>query len=255
MAQSKEAKLWTRYGRSRSLRDRTALFEHYWPWIKGFTAVRLNQNRQWSHIDDVLSFVSERVFGAIPRFDPSRKIKPRTYLIYHISGAIKDALRHCDHLHRRDRATMNRWEEFRAVLGHSMGHAPTTAEISEYSGITESSIMGIPGEIFHWESPQVSRTGESVSDCCRVPADMKSSHECIPMTSPDGTPNEEFRHVTRNLSTLARNAVWLYFFAGYNMKETGAALGRAESRISQILAQAKTLLRNTRSAADFLTDI
>ena len=70
----------------------------------------------------------------------------------------------------------------------------------------------------------------------------------------DESPNEFFYKVTSNLGNMACRVVGSYC-SGYTLREIGEQIGLCESRISQILTQAKRSIRSDFSQEELLVEL
>ena len=190
--------------------------------------------------------VSSGVFGlidAINNFDPGKGVKFETFCGKRIRGAIFDNIRQMDYAsrlaRRREAAVSELCESFRKTYGRM----PDEMELRER----------IEGDAEHVER---------VVKTARIPSHSSiNSDRSSP--DPDAPPiNEalaEFREhscfnscqlrdikefVLRGLTPAERTVIILYYYEGLTMKEIGLALGRSESRVSQLHALIVERLRS-----------
>ena len=232
---------------ARGLRDR--LLVNYSPLVK-YVAGRISA-RMIGPLDqeDVISWGVLGLLDAIDSYDPTRRTKFESYAISKIRWSILDELRKADPLPRRARLRAREVEHARAQLAQRLGHAPTEEEVASELGV------GIDEHRAFLERCSRAQVGslearldsdgnlggtlhELVAD--RSTADPESAAEMAEvrarLTQAIGALGEQERVVTT-----------FYFYEGLTLREIGRALNLTEGRISQILRQALTQLRQTLS--------
>ena len=228
-----DAHLWKAYHKTRSDQDRNVILEFHWPWIIGKVRLYLALKGMEYHADDVLGNVALRVLrSAIPNFDLKRNVRFRTYLYPHLTGAIADWMRSRDVL-RSVRQKIRAVSACRERLAHARGAMPTDADLAQSTGLSESKIIGIV-KADNQRCVALSDPGDELGilDC--------PSHKRV----------DSITYLCRGLKRGTRRVILLYYLHGLTMSEIGKKTGVSESRISQILTNARKFLRENRSPSE-----
>lgn len=119
-----------------SEKERDDMILEYLPLVK-FIAARLS-NKLPSHIelDDLENSGIIGLIDAIDKFDPTRKIKFKTYAEFRIKGAMLDELRSLDWVPRSTRQKATRLEKAYSDLEKQLGRPASDDEIVDHLGIT-----------------------------------------------------------------------------------------------------------------------
>ena len=178
---------------------------------------------------------------ALKSFDPSRGVKLSTHATRRISGAIIDAIRKRDAISRDTR----RKHKIITAANHAFRsdnlRDATDEELAEITGLRLSEVSrcrSLPWTC-HLMGPRSRLTGEDKRDIsCDDIVGGGPSYE-------DAIQSDEIRRIVRPLNRIQRAVVILYHVVGMTMKETAAAIGITESRVSQIHTLAMEILRGT----------
>jgi RNA polymerase sigma factor for flagellar operon FliA len=194
--------------------------------------------------------VSAGIIGLIEaynRFDPSKKVKFRTFAEFRIKGAMLDEIRKLDIIPRSVREKINDFEEKIRELNKKLGRMPKEEEIAEAMGMTLEeyhkfleSIKGINFvdiESFKQKMPDLDEddifafiSGDEKED----PYEKYALKEL----------QEKLEEALEYLSEKERLVLALYYHEGLTMKEIAKVFNYTESRISQIHSQAILKLRS-----------
>jgi RNA polymerase sigma factor for flagellar operon FliA len=194
--------------------------------------------------------VSAGIIGLIEaynRFDPSKKVKFRTFAEFRIKGAMLDEIRKLDIIPRSVREKINDFEEKIRELNKKLGRMPKEEEIAEAMGMTLEeyhkfleSIKGINFvdiENFKQKMPDLDEddifafiSGDEKED----PYEKYALKEL----------QEKLEEALEYLSEKERLVLALYYHEGLTMKEIAKVFNYTESRISQIHSQAILKLRS-----------
>lgn len=210
-------------------------------------------NRYASHVNPVLSkedLISAGVIGLIEaynRYDPSKKVKFRTFAEFRIRGAILDEIRKIDIIPRSVRDKISQFEEKIKKLYQKLGRMPKEEEIAEAMGMSLDQyykfLENIKGINFI-----------DIEDLKKKLPDL--DEEDIFNFIPDNSQNDPFETVALKelqeklekaldyLTQRERLVLALYYFEGLTMKEIAKVLNYTESRISQLHNQAILKLRS-----------
>jgi RNA polymerase sigma factor for flagellar operon FliA len=160
--------------------------------------------------NDLVSAIVLKAPGDIARFDPEKKVKPGTYLGNRARFNIIDYVRQID------------W-------------VPRSARSSGEEAKEQVSLDGMTSKYSHGPDGSFGASRAMVPLVLGVDAD---GFESIDAT-------DEIAFILQRLSGKERLALRFYFIHGKTMKQTGALLCLAESRVSQMISGALKYLRET----------
>jgi RNA polymerase sigma factor for flagellar operon FliA len=191
--------------------------------------------------------VSAGVIGLIEaykRYNPSKKVKFRTYAEIRIKGAILDEIRKFDIIPRSVRDKANELEETIRELYNKKGEMPETEEIAEALGISLDEyykllenlkgIQFVDLENFKQLNPDYDE--DALVNLIASNEDVERDYILKDLV-------ERLEKALEYLSEKERLVLALYYHEGLTMKEVANVLGYTESRISQIHNQAIMKLR------------
>lgn len=195
---------------------------------------------------DVEDLESEGMIGlldAVDRYDPERGSNFTTFAISMIRGSIYEWMRKTDWAPRSMRDAQKRLRAAESALGDSAADA----EIAAYLGITLARLAVVRSLATEWRVVALEDVlwTDEIDD-----PDPIDINDALYSTAP----GPEDRLLAADLrDTLAEAIGWLpvneravvlsYYYAEYTLQETGAALGRSESRAYQLKVQALGRLR------------
>lgn len=194
--------------------------------------------------------VSAGVIGLIEayhRYDPSKKVKFKTYAEFRIKGAMLDEIRKLDIIPRSVKSKINEFEEKLRKLYQELGRMPKDEEIAEFMELSLEeyykfleSIKGVTFidiESFKQKMPDLEEenffeliAGDKKED----PFERYALKEL----------QDKLAEALEHLSEKERLVLALYYYEGLTMKEIAKVLDYTESRISQIHNQAILKLRS-----------
>lgn len=180
---------------------------------------------------------------AVRSFDPTREIKFSTFARGRIQGALLDELRARDWASRSVRALARSYDAVSEELAASLGRTPTNAELTGKLGSD-------PGEVERLRA-DLHRAKVLSLDVIVTEDDSVAGLNFATMADGEGDPGEIMAN--RELHAYVRDAVSLlperlrrvvvgYFLEERPMLELAEELGVTESRISQIRAEALSLM-------------
>ena len=196
-------------------------------------------------IEDLVHAGVLGLMDALPKYDEARQVQFKTYAKFRIRGAILDSLRELDWSPRDLRRKARLIEATSARLSQELSRPATEQEIAAELGLPLETFQHLLGELqgldlgsFHIENSD----REQDDDLCEyLPGNPDESPYFLTMKS------EIHGFLVRaieELSTKEQQVLSLYYYEELTMKETGAALGVGESRVSQIHSLALLRLRN-----------
>lgn len=227
------------------LEERNKMVEEHLPLVK-YIAQRL-AGRLPSHVevDDLYNSGVIGLIDAVEKFDPSRKIKFKTYAEFRIKGSILDELRALDWVPRSTRQKAGRIEKAIADLEQQLGRAASDHEIVEHMGISYEEYHQILSE----------SKGISLISLDEVHGDDEDGERNLLdfLADPDQVEPSEVLNLDQVYQIVAesidhlpdkeRLVISLYYYEELTMKEIGAILEITESRVSQIHTKAILRLR------------
>lgn len=203
--------------------------------------VRETMARVPSHVnrDDLTSAGLTALVLAARAFDASRGVPFDRYAATRVRGAILDELRSIDWASRSVRRRARDLDETRSALASALGRPPTLGEVAQAAGLTPEEVTANDDDVVR--AQVLSLQGSATA----------TVEELVPHTEP--SPEDLVEHAERltylreaisELPERLRKVVEDYFFAERPMAEIAAELGVTDSRISQMRAEALTLLRD-----------
>ena len=203
--------------------------------------VRETMGRVPSHVsrDDLTSAGLTALVLAARAYDAERGVPFDRYAATRIRGALLDELRSVDWASRSVRRRARDLAETRSRLANVLGRTPTVAEVAQAAGMSPDEVVA--------NDDDVSRAQVlSLQGSATTPIE-----ELVPTRAP--SPEDLVEHAERltylreaieELPERLRIVVQDYFFAERPMADIAAELGVTDSRISQMRAEALTLLRD-----------
>ena len=197
--------------------------------------------------EDLVSVGVIGLIEAYHRYDPSKKVKFKTFAEFRIKGAMLDEIRKLDIIPRSVKSKINEFEEKLKNLYQELGRMPKDEEIAksmnlsleEYYKFLESikGVTFIDIESFKQKIPNLEEedifefiAGDKKED----PFEKYALKEL----------QERLEKALEYLSEKERLVLALYYYEGLTMKEIAKILNYTESRISQIHNQAILKLRS-----------
>jgi RNA polymerase sigma factor for flagellar operon FliA len=239
MAQSYQS--WAAEGLSDTERERLIL-EH-------LPQVRLIARRIQERLPENISLedlVSTGVIGlisAIDHFDPSHKVKLKTYAEYKIRGAILDSLRGLDWAPRQKRRQAKQIEAAIAVAEQRLQRTPTEEEISTELEISIDEYHEWLVEIRGLNIASLEYAGnDDGKDLLHYIAD---EGDRLPSTLLERSELERLLAETiEGIPPIERTVLSLYYREELTLREIAQVVNLHESRISQLKSQAILRLRS-----------
>ncbi|THJ02958.1 sigma-70 family RNA polymerase sigma factor [Nocardioides sp.] len=203
--------------------------------------VRETMSRVPTHVnrDDLTSAGLTALVLAARAFDPDRGVPFDRYAATRIRGALLDELRSVDWASRSVRRRARDLTETRNRLAGALGRTPTPAEVAHAAGLTRDEVAANDDDVSRAQVLSLHGSTTATID------------DLVPTRAP--SPEDMVEHAER--LTYLREAIELlperlrivvegYFFAERPMADIAAELGVTDSRISQMRAEALTLLKD-----------
>lgn len=224
-------------GEDRLVRDHLALVDQ---------AVNQLASRLPRHVpkDELMSAAMAGLAQAARSFDHTRETRFDAYASARIRGALLDELRSRDWASRSVRAKARRMLAVSDELTGDLGRAPTTAEVAAKLGVETGAVVALSGDVHRSVVLNYDSVIADSGSECLLPADDQS---------PDVVLLERERRsylidAVAALPVRLRHVVVGYFFQERPMQEIADELGVSPSRISQLRAEAVTMLRDGMTA-------
>ncbi len=186
------------------------------------------------------------LIDAIEKFDPSKKIKFKTYAEFRIRGAMLDELRSLDWVPRSIRKKATELEQTIERLERKLGRMPEDEEVAEEMGISISEYYKLLDKT----------RGVTFLDIDAIRRRMPDAtdEDLFDLIADDGESDPfeklnllEIKQIVvdciKNLPEKEKLVISLYYFEDLTMKEIGEIMGYTESRISQMHTKAVMSIR------------
>lgn len=230
-----------------SVEERNQMIVEHLPLVK-YIAARI-AGRLPSHVevDDLVNAGILGLIDAIDKYDPTRKIKFKTYAEFRIRGAIIDELRALDWVPRSTRQKASRLERAYAEVEQRLGRAASDVEVAEHLGIPVEDLTQMLCEARGVAIISVDELrGEGDESFERNLLEYLADPETV---QPDVRLNldQVYQIVADAIEVLPekeRLVISLYYYDELTMKEIGEIMDITESRVSQIHTKAVIRLRS-----------
>jgi len=229
-----------------NLKERENLIIEYAPLVK-LLANRMAMRIPPSvSVDDLASAGIMGLLDAIDRYDPSRKVKFKTYAEFRIRGAMLDELRSLDWVPRSTRKKIHQMEKAIIATEGRLNRPADDSEIAKEMGVdldTYYDILNTAKGIDLFSLDGYIKNGKDNSDSKRTFKNLIQA---------DGNPGEQVMtfevrqvivEVIKMLSKKEQMVISLYYYDELTLKEIGEVMELTESRISQIHTKAIIKLR------------
>ena len=193
-------------------------------------------------LEDLVSTGVLGLISAIDNFDPSHKVKLKTYAEYKIRGAILDSLRGLDWAPRQKRHKAKQIEAAIASAEQRLQRAPTEEEIAVQ--------LGIPLQEYHQWLVEI--RGLNIASLEYAGQDqgrdllhyIPDSEENLPSTLLEQSELERLvAESIDHIPEIERTVISLYYQEELTLREIAQVVKLHESRISQLKSQAILRLR------------
>jgi RNA polymerase sigma factor FliA len=203
--------------------------------------VREMLSRVPAHVnrDDLMSAGYAALVQAARGFDAERGVPFVRFAATRVRGALLDELRGLDWASRSVRQRARRADSARQQLTAELGRSPSLAEVAERLGCAVEDITAADDDVqraivFSLQGFATASADDMVTEPSAGPEEMLLRRERLGY----------LRHAIDALPERLRAVVRGYFFEERPMAVIAAELGVTESRVSQLRAEALTLLRD-----------
>lgn len=195
-------------------------------------------------LDDLVSAGVVGLIDAYNKFDAGKNVLFRTYAQVRVRGAILDSLRGLDWAPRELRRKARDMEDAKQRLMHRLGRSPQQSEVADALGMALAAYQTLLNTV---RSLEIGSLQEPRGD------DRLEEETVYLEANPEDDPlhrylrSERAAHLSAAVAELPKReqrVLQMYYVEEMTLKEIGVVLGLAESRISQIRAEAIRQLRN-----------
>jgi RNA polymerase sigma factor for flagellar operon FliA len=191
------------------------------------------------HRDDLTSAGLHALVTAARGWDPDRGIPFHRFATTRIRGAILDELRSLDWATRSVRTKARATDTTRQNLTTTLGRTPTNEELAQALGTTTTDLHQTDNDVqratvLSLQGFATASADDLVTEPTPGPEDMLLRREQIGY----------LHHAIASLPDRLQVVITEYFLNGRPMADIAADLGVTESRISQLRAEALSLLKD-----------
>ena len=224
--------------------DRERVLLEHMPLVRMVAYRILERLPQSVEFDDLVSAGVVGMIDAYNKFDTGKNVLFRTYAQVRIRGAILDSLRGLDWAPRELRRKARDMEEAKQRLMHRLGRRPLQSEVADELGMALAAYQKLLNTVRCLEigSLQEPRSDDSLEEevvYLEASPEDDPLHRCLR--------NERAAHLSAAVAELPKReqrVLQMYYVEEMTLKAIGIAMGLAESRISQIRAEAIQRLRS-----------
>lgn len=237
---------WRERGDSRS-RDRLVLA--YAPMVKYLASRKARELPAHCELDDLVSCGLVAVVEAVDRFDPAKGATFEQYAWTRVAGSIVDELRRQDRVSRSSRSLARSIDRTQERWLVQKGRPASEKELAAELKIEVSELRERTGELDRANLVSLNapagdeQTGEIGETIGAAPGPGDPDRALL-----NREKTSVFREAIQTLSEREREVLTLVYVGGMQGAEIGRRLGVTESRVSQILASARTKLRTELTA-------
>lgn len=237
MDETKRAKLWEDYKRSKDDKLREQIIVEYVPLVK-LVAGRLNMYLGYTvEYDDLVGYGVFGLIDAIDKFDFDKNIKFETYASLRIRGSILDQIRKMDWIPRSVRQKQKQLDAAITALEKEKGVNVNEQDIADKLGITIE-------EYRNWESLSNISNIASLDEFMEqgTEGSVKEFRNTTYIEPEESIDNDEVKKMIMDalqlLTEKEKKVVMLYYYEDLTLKEVAKVLEVSESRISQLHSKA-----------------
>lgn len=196
------------------------------------------------HRDDLASAGMYALVVAAQRYDGTRGIPFNRYATTRIRGAIMDELRGMDWASRSVRRRGRELDEVKSRLATSLGRTPNEAETAEALGLSTSELASHQQDVSRAMVTSLQVVQDTGSEGL-LPTGSRAPHEVVEHRERIAYLQDAVAKLPERLRVVVEG----YFFHERPMTELAEELGVSESRVSQMRAEALSLLGDALNSA------
>ncbi|GAB1693196.1 sigma-70 family RNA polymerase sigma factor [Krasilnikovia sp. M28-CT-15] len=222
-----------------SVREQEELVRQHMPLVGHLVRDMLSRIPNHVHRDDLTSAGLHALVKATRNWDPDRGIPFHRFATTRIRGAILDELRSLDWATRSVRTKARATDTTRQRLTTALGRTPTNEELAQALGTTTGELHQTDSDVqratvLSLQNFTSSSADDLVTEPTPGPEDMLIRREQIGY----------LHHAIAALPDRLQTVITEYFLNERPMADIAADLGVTESRISQLRAEALSLLKD-----------
>ena len=222
-----------------SVREQEELIRGHMPLVGHLVRDMLTRIPNHIHRDDLTSAGLHALVTAARGWDPDRGIPFHRFATTRIRGAILDELRALDWATRSVRTKARATDSTRQHLTCTLGRTPTPEELAQALGTTTTDLHRTDNDVqratvLSLQGFTTSSADDLVTERTPGPEDMLIRREQIGY----------LHHAIASLPDRLQVVITEYFLKERPMADIAAELGVTESRISQLRAEALSLLKD-----------
>jgi RNA polymerase sigma factor for flagellar operon FliA len=222
-----------------SAAEQEQLIRQHMPLVGHLVRDMLTRIPNHIHRDDLTSAGLHALVTAARGWDPDRGIPFHRFASTRIRGAILDELRSLDWATRSVRTKARATDATRQSLTTTLGRTPTNEELAQALGTTTTDLHQTDNDVqratvLSLQGFTTSSADDMVTERTPGPEDMLIRREQIGY----------LHHAIASLPERLRIVITEYFLNERPMADIAADLGVTESRISQLRAEALSLLKD-----------
>ncbi len=193
-------------------------------------------------LDDLIQAGSIGLIDAVRRFTPGATLPFRQYARIRITGAIFDSLRELDWASRYFRTRQQKLHSATRALESKLGRTPSSDEVADHMGMDLDTFYefahAMQNRLEVEFEPQENSEHLSIQESVADDPEKRPDALCHQNES-----RAELRRFIARLPAPEANVLTLYYFKEWTMARIARSIGKTESRVSQIRAQAVEHLR------------
>ena len=222
-----------------SAREQEELIRQHMPLVGHLVRDMLSRIPNHIHRDDLTSAGLHALVTAARGWDPDRGIPFHRFAGTRIRGAILDELRSLDWATRSVRTKARATDTTRQSLTTTLGRTPTNEELAQALGTTTTDLHQTSNDVqratvLSLQGFTTSSADDLVTESAPGPEDMLIRREQIGY----------LHHAIASLPERLQLVIREYFLNERPMADIAAEMGVTESRISQLRAEALSLLKD-----------
>ena len=222
-----------------STREQEEMIRRHMPLVGHLVRDMLTRIPNHIHRDDLTSAGLHALVTAARGWDPERGIPFHRFATTRIRGAMMDELRSLDWATRSVRTKARATDTTRQQLTSTLGRTPTAEELAQALGTTTTDLHQTDNDVqratvLSLQGFATSSADDMVSEPAPGPEDMLLRREQIGY----------LHHAIGSLPERLRYVITEYFLNERPMADIAEDLGVTESRISQLRAEALSLLKD-----------
>ena len=227
------------------LRSRDRLVLAYTPMVKYLASRKARELPAHCELDDLVSCGLIAIIEAIDRFDPAKGATFEQYAWTRVAGSIVDELRRQDRVSRSSR-TLSRSIERTQERWHAQhGRRPNEQELAGELKIGVAELRARTTEldrahVISLNAPAGDEQGREIGETIGAAPGPGDPDRALLNREKTAV----FKDAIATLSDRERDVLTMVYVQGLQGAEIGRMLGVTESRVSQILASARTKLRS-----------